>query len=235
MLFPCHYLCLSCKFSLSFYFHLFPLWSYLSFLSPPIFASPRHTLCLRIMVPSCLYWTWSVYLWSFTLADLPAFVWVSVSWSSGHVNRISLFHAQSHPAITDPWGCMECVRLHTERPASTGGYPARRRCAFLQHVCSHVAALCVIWNPILEAKTYFWMASTADCFWRWTVPAIDLERYTSWIQSKNWTLSCLFASAVSWKLSGHKIGGKKSSVDDFDSNRYQSNISNLREYTHLCQ
>lgn len=43
------------------------------------------------------------------------FVWVSVSWSSGHVNRISLFHAQSHPAITDPWGCMEGVWLHTER------------------------------------------------------------------------------------------------------------------------
>lgn len=43
------------------------------------------------------------------------FVWVSVSCSSGHVNRISLFHAQSHPAITDPWGCVERVCLHAER------------------------------------------------------------------------------------------------------------------------
>lgn len=63
------------------------------------------------------------------LSDRPTcvFVCASVSPGSGHVNRISLFHAQSHPMITDPWGCVECVCVclfmhvvcayRTQRPA----------------------------------------------------------------------------------------------------------------------
>lgn len=101
------------KSSLSISSHLFPF--DLSFLSspPPYLYFP--TSRLRLMIPSCLYWTWR--RWSFILADLPVCFCVSVSWSSGHVNRISLFHAQSHPVITDP-GVAQSVCVCIQREAS---------------------------------------------------------------------------------------------------------------------
>lgn len=114
-------------------------------------------LCLRLIVPSCLSWTWRQC--SFCPKDLPVCLCVSDCQGSGHINRISPFHAQSHPMITDPWGfvCVfVCVwgwggeLLHTQFRGQhcIGGYPARRRCAFLQHMCMHMSAVCVIWFPI---------------------------------------------------------------------------------------
>lgn len=114
---------------------------------------PPPPVCLRLMVPSCLYW--SRRRRDFCPTDLPVcvFVCVSVSPGSGHVNRISLFHAQSHPMITDPWGCVECVCVclfmhvacahRTQRPALYWRISGQSKvCASPTYVLARVRRVC---------------------------------------------------------------------------------------------
>lgn len=160
----------SLKILLIHFFSPLSFWPFLSFLFPPYLYFP--TSRLRLMIPSCLYWTKR--RWSFILADLPLCFCVSVSWSSGHVNRISLFHAQSHPVITDP-GVVQRVCVCVQREASIDW-----RISGQTKVCISLTCVLARGRLVCNLISHFWGEGML-LNELYSIPVVDVRRETSLI------------------------------------------------------
>lgn len=79
---------------------------------------------------------------------------------SGHVNRISSFHAQSPPMIIDPGGYVECV-FRVQGPA------ADSRISGQSHELARVHNLNLFFLLPHEARAAFPMNCSPDTLWRW--------------------------------------------------------------------